>query len=102
MKWYNYLACFFAGMFIGNFVPHFVNGISGNAFPTPFANPPGQGLSSPTINIAWSLANLLVGYLLLRVSKLNSSNKVAMIIFFLGIAAISFMLADAFALKAKI
>ena len=88
-------------MFLGNFVPHFVNGISGNAFPTPFADPPGQGLSSPVLNVVWALANLLIGYLLLKFSQLSSSNKVAMVVFFLGVAAISLMLADAFSLKAK-
>ena len=51
MKWYQYIAGFFAGAFLTNVVPHFVNGISGNAFPTPFANPPGQGLSSPLTNV---------------------------------------------------
>ncbi len=51
MNWYNYVACFFAGMFLANVVPHFVHGISGDRFPTPFAHPPGKGLSSPTINV---------------------------------------------------
>jgi len=47
MKWYNYVACFFAGVFLANVVPHFIHGVSGDSFPTPFANPPGKGLSSP-------------------------------------------------------
>jgi hypothetical protein len=46
------VACFFAGAFLANFVPHFVHGISGDRFPTPFANPPGKGLSSPTLNVS--------------------------------------------------
>ena len=45
MKWYNYLACLFAGFFLANSVPHFVQGICGNFFPTPFAHPAGIGLS---------------------------------------------------------
>src|ERR1700688_3264686 len=61
MNWYNYVACFFAGAFLANFVPHFVHGISGDRFPTPFAHPPGRGLSSPTLNVAWAFLNLLVG-----------------------------------------
>lgn len=44
IKWYNYLAAFFAGLFLANTIPHFVNGISGRPFPTPFADPPAQGL----------------------------------------------------------
>lgn len=39
MKWYNFVACFFTGMFIANMVPHFIHGVSGPPFPTPFANP---------------------------------------------------------------
>jgi hypothetical protein len=37
VNWFNYIACFFAGAFLANFVPHFVHGISGDRFPTPFA-----------------------------------------------------------------
>ena len=51
MNWYNYIACFFAGMFPANFLPHFVYGISADRFPTPFAHPPGKGLSSSTVNV---------------------------------------------------
>jgi hypothetical protein len=29
MRWYFYVACFFAGAFIVNAVPHFVQGVSG-------------------------------------------------------------------------
>jgi hypothetical protein len=75
MKWYNYIACFFAGLFLANFVPHFVHGISSEAFPTPFANPPGRGLSSPTVNVLWGLLNLIIGFLLLRAGKLSDKNK---------------------------
>jgi hypothetical protein len=102
MKWYYYIAAFFAGMFLTNVVPHFVNGISGNPFPTPFANPPGKGLSSPPTNVIWALFNLVIGYLLFMGSKISRQNKLAMIIFFLGIACMSIMLSIAFLDKAKI
>jgi hypothetical protein len=101
MKWYHYVSAFFAGLFLANFVPHFVNGISGNAFPTPFANPPGKGLSSPTVNVLWALFNLLVGYLLFRVSKTNAQNRILMIVFFIGIVVMSVTLSYAFIDKAK-
>src|SRR5664279_3469569 len=91
MKWYHYIAAFFAGGFLTNAVPHFVNGISGNAFPTPFAHPSGQGLSSPLINVCWALFNLLAGYLLFRVSRLNSKRKLGLLLFFIGIVFISVM-----------
>jgi hypothetical protein len=64
MHWYFYLAYFFGGAFLANAVPHFVNGVSGRPFPTPFASPPGRGLSSPKVNVLWGAFNLTVGYLL--------------------------------------
>ena len=101
MKWYHYIAGFFAGVFLTNVVPHFVNGISGNAFPTPFSDPPGKGLSSPLTNVLWALFNLLAGYLLFRVSKINSKSKLGLFIFFVGMALISIMCSITFLDKVK-
>lgn len=64
MPWYDYIAHFFGGMFLVNAVPHFVNGVSGRAFPSPFASPPGRGESSPTVNVLWGAFNLGLAYLL--------------------------------------
>src|SRR6202795_487839 len=99
MRWYNYLACFFAGIFLANVVPHFVHGISGDRFPTPFAHPLGKGLSSPTVNVVWALFNLAAGYILFRVGKVASGNNSALVSFFAGIVAISTMLSVQFAKK---
>jgi hypothetical protein len=62
MKRTHYAGAFFAGMLLSNAVPHFIHGISGDPFPTPFADPPGKGLSSPTVNIGWAFANIVAGY----------------------------------------
>jgi hypothetical protein len=59
-----YLIAFFGGIFLANAVPHLVSGMTGRSFQTPFAKPPGQGLSSSTINVLWGALNLFVGYLL--------------------------------------
>lgn len=99
MNWYLYIACFFAGMFLANVVPHFVHGISGDRFPTPFANPPGKGLSSPTVNMVWALFNLVAGYLLFRVGKVASGGDVALVVFFAGIAALGVMASISFTKK---
>lgn len=101
LKWYHYVATFFAGVFLTNAIPHFVNGISGDAFPTPFANPPGKGLSSPLVNILWALFNLIIGYLLLNYSKLNSKNKLSVLLFFIGIITISILSSISFMDKLK-
>ena len=99
MKWYHYIACFAAGLFLTNVVPHFVHGISGDSFPTPFANPPGKGLSSPLINILWSLFNLFLGYIFLRLGKVSQTNKWSLLAFFAGIVYISITCSIAFAGK---
>jgi hypothetical protein len=99
MIWYEYVACFFAGMVLANVVPHFVHGISGDRFPTPFAKPPGKGLSSPTLNVVWALANLAVGYFLFRAGKVASGDTLALVIFFAGVAVISVLSSQRFAGK---
>lgn len=61
----DYLFYFFAGAFLANSIPHITNGISGRAFPTPFATPRGQGESSASLNVLWGAFNFGVGYALL-------------------------------------
>ena len=53
MPWYAYLAHFFAGAFLANGVPHFVQGICGSKFQTPFGKPPGVGKSLAIVNVLW-------------------------------------------------
>jgi len=101
LKWYNYVAAFFAGVFLANVVPHYVSGVMGDSFPSPFANPPGKGLSSPLVNVLWASFNLVIGYLLFRASKISSKTKLALIIFFIGILLISINLSLHFADKMK-
>lgn len=67
MSLVDVVASFFGGVFLANFVPHFIAGVSGRPFQTPFAQPPFRGLSSPTVNVLWGMANLAVAYALLVV-----------------------------------
>lgn len=99
MNCYHYIACFFAGIFLANVVPHFVHGVSGDRFPTPFAHPPGKGLSSPLVNVLWALLNLVIGYILFRAGKVSSGDDLALGIFFAAIAAISIFASVRFATK---
>ena len=96
LKWYHYVATFFAGVFIVNAIPHFIHGVSGQQFPTPFANPPGKGMSPATVNVIWGLANALMGYFLVRISKLTSKNKLGIIVFFVAIVCVSVWLSVIF------
>jgi hypothetical protein len=58
------IVLFFAGAFLCNAVPHFVSGLMGRPFPTPFSKPAGVGDSSPVVNVLWGFLNLVVGLLL--------------------------------------
>ncbi|WP_260704845.1 hypothetical protein [Edaphobacter flagellatus] len=64
MNWLYLASYFFGGMFLANAVPHLVSGIMGRPFQSPFAKPPGQGLSSSTVNVVWSFFNTVAAYLL--------------------------------------
>ncbi len=96
MKWYHYLAAFFAGIFLANAVPHYVNGISGNWFPSPFGNPPGFGKSSPLTNVLWVSFNLFLGYSLLRYSRLSTNNKFSLWVLFFGVICMGILLSTNF------
>jgi hypothetical protein len=101
MHWYNYLACFFSGAFLANFVPHFVHGISGDRFPTPFAQPPGKGLSSPVLNVSWAFLNLLIGVALYKAGRVSSGAYAPLVLLFSGALAISILSSLRFTQKMK-
>jgi hypothetical protein len=65
MRWYHYFGYFFGGAFLVNAIPHFGTGVCGHPFQSPFATPPGEGLSPAWVNVLWGSANLVVAYLLL-------------------------------------
>ncbi|WP_263357068.1 hypothetical protein [Acidicapsa ligni] len=64
MNWLYFVSYFFGGIFLTNAIPHFVSGMMGQPFQSPFAKPPGEGLSSSTVNVLWGFFNAVVGYLL--------------------------------------
>jgi hypothetical protein len=93
MLWFHFAAYAFAGTFFANFVPHFVSGVLGRAFPTPFASPPFRGLSSPHVNVLYGLGNLAVAYALLsRVGDFEPRSALHASAFGLGLAAWSLLL----------
>jgi hypothetical protein len=65
MRWYHYIAYFFGGAFLVNAIPHFVSGVTGHPFQSPFATPPGEGLSPAWVNVLWGSTNFVFAYLLL-------------------------------------
>ena len=92
-----YISYFFAGAFLTNAVPHFVCGVMGQPFQSPFAKPPGKGLSSSTVNVLWGFLNLVIGYLLVcRVGDFNLRATDQIVALGLGILLMGVMLARTF------
>jgi hypothetical protein len=91
------LAWFFGGAFLLNAIPHIVAGAMGRPFQSPFASPPGEGLSSSTVNVLWGFANLVVAYLLiLRVGEFELRSTNDAITLGLGMFVLALLLARRF------
>ncbi len=65
MNWLHDISYLFGGAFLAKSVPHFVSGMTGRPFQSPFARPPGRGLSSSTVNVLWGFANFVIAHLLI-------------------------------------
>jgi hypothetical protein len=97
MSWLHLVSYFFGGAFLANAVPHFVSGMMGRPFQSPFAKPPGRGLSSSTVNVLWGFLNCVVGYLLvLRVGDFDLRTTNNVLALGLGVLMISLPLARHF------
>lgn len=82
---FDLIAFFGAGVFLTNAIPHAVSGLTGRRFPSPFAKPPGVGLSGPTTNVLWGGANAAIGYWLIsHVSAFDPQNYQHVIAIALG------------------
>ena len=92
MNWLHLLSYFFGGAFLANALPHFVSGMMGRAFQSPFAKPPGEGLSSSTVNVAWGFFNLVVAYCLIcEVGRFHVRDLADMIALGLGILILAIL-----------
>jgi hypothetical protein len=86
MHWRWLVSYFFGGAFTENAVPHFVSGVMGRPFQSPFAKPPGKGLSSSRINVVWGFVNIVVAYLLVvRVGAFDLHATPDVVAFSLGL-----------------
>lgn len=85
MAWLSFLSYFLGGVFLANALPHVVSGMMGRPFQSPFAKPPGEGLSSSTVNVLWGFFNMVVGYVLVcRVGNFELRNTVDVAAFGVG------------------
>lgn len=72
MQYLHCISYFLGGAFLTNAIPHFVSGTMGRPFQSPFAKPPGEGLSSSTVNVLWGAFNMAAGYaLIVRVGQFD-------------------------------
>jgi hypothetical protein len=96
-RWFHDIAYFFGGVFLANTIPHLVCGVSGSPFQSPFASPPGVGLSSATVNVLWGMFNLAVAYLLVvRVGHFELRRTRHVAVLGLGALLIALQLAQHF------
>ena len=97
MPWYQYVSWFFGGAFLSNAVPHFVGGVMGQSFQSPFAKPPGEGLSSSTVNVLWGAFNMAAGYVLIcQVGDFDLRSPVQVAVAGLGALVMAVMAARTF------
>ena len=97
MTWLHLVSYFFGGIFLVNATPHFVSGIMGQPFQSPFAKPPGKGLSSSTANVLWGFFNAVAGYLLVvRVGNFDLRSISDVLALAVGALLISFLMARHF------
>jgi hypothetical protein len=74
MKWYNYLACFVAGIFLIHLVPHILNGFS-------------------LTNVIGATVSVVVGGLLLWAGKFSFRNMWAILVVLAGMGSVFLFLA---------
>ena len=97
MPWLDLLSWCLGGAALANAVPHFVSGIMGKPFQSPFAKPPGEGLSSATVNVLWGFFNLVISYLLIcKVGAFELKKSTDLIAFGAGFLLLALMLARHF------
>ncbi|WP_158781457.1 hypothetical protein [Pantoea sp. BAV 3049] len=90
MVFLHSISYFFGGVFLTNAVPHFISGVMGKPFQSPFATPPGKGLSSSMVNVLWGSFNIVVGYLLVcQVGDFHLRAASSILPFGLGMLAMS-------------
>ena len=89
MTWLHLLSYFFGGAFLANAVPHWVSGVTGRPFQSPFATPRGEGLSSSPVHLLWGFANMVLSYLLVcRVGTFDLRDTLQVTAFGLGMLAL--------------
>ncbi|WP_395397539.1 hypothetical protein WBP07_23625 [Novosphingobium sp. BL-8A] len=97
MNGLHLLSYVFGGAFLANCLPHLAAGMMGRAFQSPFAKPPGEGLSSARTNVIWGFANLVAAYFLVcRVGAFDLRNGLHALALGVGIVLLALFAAGHF------
>ncbi len=97
MGWDHDAAVFMGAAFLTNAIPHFVSGMMGRPFQTPFATPSGKGLSSSSVNVLWGFLNIVLGWMLTwRVGGFDPASPGDALLFGAGMLLISSLSARLF------
>ncbi len=87
--WQLYVYSFIAGLFGVNAIPHFIKGIFGKTFHTPFGES-----SSAMVNVIWGWLNFVAAMLLLYWANVHQHLLRAFVMVGLGTLLMSIILAN--------
>ncbi len=96
MYFLTLLANVFAGAFLCNSIPHLAAGLRGEPFPSPFAKPPGKGLSSPLTNTLWGSLNFFLGWWCLHAAPIDFGQNLSFVLFAVGFVGLGCLTATHF------
>ncbi len=94
--WQLYVYSFLAGVIGANGVPHFVKGITGEKFQTPF-----NKSSSAVLNVTWGWLNFVVAALLLYFGNVHQHLLRAFTLVALGALVLALVLAYTWSSRKK-
>jgi hypothetical protein len=77
VPWWTWVGAFFGAAFAANGIPHYVHGLSGKRFPTPFSGGAGT-LDGPVRNVFWGAGNLIAGGVLLWLIRNQFANPLVL------------------------
>ena len=86
--WQVYVYSFLAGLVGANGLPHFIKGITGHKYQTPFGRP-----SSAVVNVVWGWVNFVVAMLLIYFGHVHAHLLRAFALVSIGALLMSLLLA---------
>ena len=100
IAWWFYFVAIPAATLLANGIPHFIQGISGRRFPTPFSGGPGTE-DTAVSNVVWGSTNLIAGGVLLWTIREGLSHPLLVLELLVVGVAVASLLAYAFSHPAR-